>query len=97
MSNTQNYNTWGDTIGNKYDYIENEDWYPFHNQWRGQPLSQKPFIRSNRAGYYPYNKTQRIVKAPPEPEWQYAWYYPCSTIFPSNPQFAADRTIILER
>jgi len=97
MSSTQNYVSWGDTIGNVYEDVQTEDWFPFHNQWRGRPLSDRPYIKQNIAGYYPYYKTQRVVKRPPEPEWLYTWYYPCSTIFPSNPQFAANRTIILER
>lgn len=93
-----NYSMWGEYIGNSYNDVETQDWYPFHNQWRGQPLnSNRAFIRDNSAGYYPYFKTQRTIKNPPEPEWKYAWFYPCSTIFPSNPQFIANRTIILER
>jgi hypothetical protein len=97
MSNTQNYEMWGETVGLQYEDVERQDWYPFHNQWRGRPLDQRAFIRNNTAGWYPYNKTQRIIKRVPEAQWKYTWYYPCSTIFPTNPQFVADRTIILER
>ena len=97
MSTTQNYITWGETIGNQYTDVQTQDWYPWHNQWRGQPLSQRAFIKENIAGWYPYYKTRRAVVPVPEKEWQYTWYYPCSTMFPVDPQFAATRQIILER
>jgi hypothetical protein len=97
MSSTQNYDSWGETIGNQYVDIESVDYFPFHNQWRGQPLSSRPYIRPNRAGWYPYNKVERVVKKVPEKPWLYAYYYPCSTIYPMNPQYAATKEIILER
>jgi hypothetical protein len=97
MSHTQNYESWGEVVGNKYNQVESQDWYPFHNQWRGQPLSQRAWVKQNIAGFYPYNKPQRIVKAPPEEKWQSTWYYPCSTIFPSNPQYISSRYIFMER
>ncbi len=98
MSNTQNFAMWGEVIGNQYNEVENVDMFPFHNQWRGRPLQQgAAYIRNNTAGWYPYPKAQRNMKTIPEPEWKYTWYYPCNTIFPSNPQFLKNRTIILER
>jgi len=97
MSSTQNYATWGETVGNNYDAVETQDWYPWHNQWRGRPLAQRNFIKTNVAGYYPYYKTNRVIKTPPQKDWQYVWYYPCSTIFPNDPQYVANHEIILER
>lgn len=88
---------WGEAVGNQYDQVETIDFFPFHNQWRGRPLSDQAYIRNNSLGWYPYPKVQRVVKPIPEPVWKYAYYYPCSTIFPSNPQFKENRTIILER
>jgi hypothetical protein len=92
-----NYYTWGDDTGYVYNYQVSQDWFPIPNGWRGRPLSDNPWIRANVAGYYPYPKTRKTIVPRPEPEWQYAWAYAPSTVFPSNPQFTADRTIILER
>ena len=93
-----NFESYGEFLGNKYNYVDTQDWYPFHNQWRGQPLNpNRAFIRNNAAGLYPYNKEQRTVRPVPESKWEYAWYYPCNTIFPSNPQYLKNGTIILER
>jgi hypothetical protein len=97
MSSTQNYAMWGEQIGNKYANVVTEDMYPFHNQWRGRPLSNQAWIRNNVAGFYPYQRMQRSIQFAPEPEWKYAWYYPCSTMFGSSPQFTEHREIILER
>lgn len=92
------YEMWGQTVGNTYVDLETQDWYPFHNQWRGQPLDvNRAYIKSNSAGLYPYVKTQRQIKYVPQEVWKYDYYYPCSTIFPMNPQFKENRTIILER
>ena len=93
-----NFQTWADVIGQPYTNLETQDWYPFHNQWRGQPLdTNRAYIKDNSAGYYPYYRAMRENKNVPEVPWRYTWYYPCSTIFPSNPQFIDNRTIILER
>lgn len=93
-----NFVSWGDYIGNKYVDIETQDWFPFRNQWRGQPLDvNRAYIKDNSAGFYPYYRAQRVIKNPPEPVWRYTYYYPCNTIFPSNPQYLDNRTIILER
>ena len=97
MSNTQNYVSWGEFLGNKYENVESQDWYPFHNQWRGHPLSQRAWIKQNISGVYPYAKPQRVVKPASNQTWNYTWYFPCSTIFPVGPQFTANREIILER
>ena len=95
---TSNFVNFGEYIGNTYKYVEPQDWYPFHNQWRGQPLDPNhAYIRSNIAGLYPYKREMNEIKQAPEPEWKYAWYFPCNTIFPSNPQFLRDRAIIMER
>jgi hypothetical protein len=91
-----NYLTQGEEFGNSYVNIESQDWFPIHNQWRGQPTSDKPFIRANVAGVYPYPKTKRRTVVRPEPRWEYNWNYG-STAFPSNPQFGTTREIILER
>jgi hypothetical protein len=93
-----NYQMWGEALGTQYVDIETQDWFPFHNQWRGQPLDiNRAWIKDNAAGFYPYVKAKRAVKPREEPVWNYTWYYPCSTIFPSNPQFLQRREIILER
>ena len=92
------YEMWGETIGNKYVDLETQDWYPFHNQWRSNPLDvNRPWIKDNSAGLYPYVKTRRVMKNVPEKDWKFEYYYVCSTIFPVNPQFKANREIILER
>ena len=90
------YQSWGDEMGIQYANVEKQDWFPFYNQWRGQPTSSYPYVRANVAGYYPYPKTERKMVPRPEPVWELAWNYG-STVFPSNPQFQANRTIILER
>ena len=97
MSNTQNYISWGETIGQQYDDVQKIDAFPFTNQWRGRPLSQHAYIRNNVAGFYPYEKMQRVVQYKPEPQWVSMWYFPCSTMFPPNPQFAVNQEIFLER
>ena len=90
------YVSLGEAFGNKYTYATTQDKFPFYNDWRGRPLSDIPYIKPNVAGYYPYPKQRKILQVRPEPEWQSNWGYG-STLFPSNPQFSADRTIILER
>ncbi len=91
------YESFGEYIGTEYVNIESQDVYPFHNQWRGRPLSDTPYIRNNAVGFYPYPKTKRVIQVRPEPKWEYSWAYASSTIFPSNPQYQATREIILER
>ena len=92
----QNYQTWSDVINQPYSEVENIDYFPFHNQWRGRPLSKDAYIRDNAAGYYPYNKVQRVIKQVPTPPWQYTYYFPCSTIFPVSDSYKTNG-IILER
>jgi len=69
--------------------------------WRNNPLTFTSYIRPNFAGYKPMKEyTYTVSKdevTTPKQEWQYAWYYPPGTIWPSNPQWMKTGEIILER
>lgn len=69
------------------------DDFPPHNWWRQDPFSDKTIIRANVAGYYPYPK-EIVTQKKPEAQYEYAYYYPCSTIFPKSPELVKTKDII---
>ncbi len=91
------YSTFGEDVGINYVYIESDDHFPIHNQWRAKPLSDNAWIRPNVCGYYPYPRSRKQKIPIPEPQWQFAWAYPASTVFPANPQYQLTKYIFLER
>ena len=93
-----NYEIWSSTLNNKVQpiNIRTKDYYPFHNRWRNNPLSDSSIIQPNVAGYYPY-KSEYVTTHVPEKPFQYAWQYVCSTIYPSNPSYRENPEPILFR
>ena len=90
-------NAYDDSV--KITYKDSVDKWPFggsNRWWRNDPLSDKSFIRPNRAGYYPYEKTYKM-HTPVEDPWKYTFQPVCSTRFPSNPQYEKTKEIILFR
>jgi len=86
--------------------VYSKDEYPFHNRWRNDPLSDYSLIRSNVAGYYPYNKT--MIEGPTTLKEEipkviypnilllpddYPITTPCSTIFPKSAYLAKSKTV----
>ena len=86
---------------NNVIYRQTRDEWPRHDYWRNNPLSERSWIRPNVAGYLPMKRQMvtvpKSVEANPPQTWQYAWYYPGGMIWPANPQWQKERTIILER
>ncbi len=93
-----NYEIWSSTLENKIKPIsrQTKDYYPFHNRWRNNPLSDLSIIQPNIAGYYPY-KTEYAKTTTFEKPFEYKWQYVCSTIFPVNPSYTAKPEPILFR
>ncbi len=87
-----------DSIKNKFR--DSVDMFPFQGDngwWRNDPLSDESVIRPNRAGYYPYKKTFKEYETSNHGNWKYGYSAVCSTRFPSNPEYAKKREIILYR
>ena len=98
MSNPS-YRKWSNAYETRnldpYQQFQRSEIYPFqYNWWREFPLDGRPLIRNNVAGHYPPVKLDRTVTVTPDPPFEYAWQFVCSTIFPKNPQFAKDNQII---
>ena len=74
---------------NQYVYSQG----PQNNQWRQNPFSNKTLIKPNVAGYYPY-KSELVQTKPIGKEYEYKYYYPCSTIFPRSPELVKSGGII---
>jgi hypothetical protein len=78
-------------------YLDTISTFPIPNYWRNDPLSEKSYIRSNVAGYYPY-PTQMVKSTQKQNnDWQYTWQAVCSTIVPNNPQYKKKREPIMFR
>ena len=79
-------------------YLNTVDIYPIPNYWRGNPLSDKNYIRSNVAGYYPYPRQNVLtVDRSNNDDWKYIWQHVCTTITPNNPQYEKKKEPILYR
>ena len=97
MSNYFSVNDGYNMKSNPITYINSKDLFPFRNQWRSNPLSNKSIIKPNVAGYYPYPTIWNKSTPKLEPDYEYKWQNVCSTIYPVSPAYVEHPEPILYR
>lgn len=68
--------------------------YPFHDHWRGRPLSQYVWIDPNKAGYKPYTNTMKLEVVTPFENNCATYQTSCDIILPSGRCYAKTREIV---
>jgi len=93
-----NYFTTMEDFGNKsVTEITTDNYFPIATAWRNDPLSSRSWIKPNVAGFYPYPSYNVKSESIPKVDWQFDYYYVCSTRYPTNPQYKKDKQPILYR